>query len=46
MLVLRDARNLVNRGELMLSDAVMRRLRAHMSPEKLLQLAGVMDAGD
>ena len=35
-----------NRGDLMLNDSVMKRLRQHFNPQKVLQLAGVVDVHD
>jgi hypothetical protein len=39
-------KQLYNRGDLLLNDAVMKRLRQFMNPEKILQLAGVVDMHD
>jgi hypothetical protein len=35
-----------NKGDLLLNEAVMRRLRQHMNPQKVLQIAGVVDVHD
>jgi hypothetical protein len=39
-------KQMYNKGDLMLNDAVMRRLRQHMNPQKVLQIAGVVDVHD
>lgn len=35
-----------NKGDLLLNEAVMRRLRQHMNPQKVLHIAGVVDVHD
>jgi hypothetical protein len=42
-IVLRNVKELYNRGDLLLNDEVMKRLRQHINPERVLQVAGVVD---
>ena len=39
-------KELYNRGDLLLNEEVMRKLRLHMNPEKVLQVAGIVDQND
>jgi hypothetical protein len=39
-------KQIYNRGDLLLNEAVMQKLRQHMNPEKVLQIAGVFDLND
>jgi hypothetical protein len=39
-------KELYNKGDLILNEDIMKKIRSHLSPEKMLSMAGVVDQND
>jgi hypothetical protein len=39
-------KELYNKGDLILNEDIMKKIRSHLSPEKVLSMAGVVDQND